>query len=113
MFVTLCFYVFSSVIVSCQSIIVSLDHDISSGDCVTMSCHPSYHCVTNSQCHTTCSSHCVNVSCYHIMSPCQLKQWLCHCVMCHQVGSVRRAVFIVYFQGDQLKEKVKKICDGW
>ncbi|KAI0230178.1 hypothetical protein LSAT2_019435 [Lamellibrachia satsuma] len=29
------------------------------------------------------------------------------------VGSVRRAVFIVFFQGDQLKEKVKKICDGF
>lgn len=30
-----------------------------------------------------------------------------------QGESVLKTVFLVFFQGDQLKAKVKKICEGW
>lgn len=26
---------------------------------------------------------------------------------------VHKSVFIIFFQGDQLKNRVKKICEGW
>lgn len=30
-----------------------------------------------------------------------------------QGDQVHKSVFIIFFQGDQLKNRVKKICEGW
>lgn len=35
-----------------------------------------------------------------------------HCHFSHQGDSVHKTVFIIFFQGEQLKTKVKKICEG-
>ncbi|VDL67397.1 unnamed protein product [Nippostrongylus brasiliensis] len=36
----------------------------------------------------------------------------CVCVRCEDGEPVNKTVFIIFFQGDQLKTKVKKICEG-
>lgn len=35
------------------------------------------------------------------------------CVCLLQGMPVHKSVFLVFFQGDQLRTRVKKICDGW
>ena len=30
-----------------------------------------------------------------------------------QGNMVNKSVFVIFFQGDQLKSRVKKICEGW
>lgn len=35
-----------------------------------------------------------------------------NCIMFPQGDQVHKSVFIIFFQGDQLKNRVKKICEG-
>lgn len=36
-----------------------------------------------------------------------------HVLSFQQGDQVHKSVFIIFFQGDQLKNRVKKICEGW
>lgn len=45
----------------------------------------------------------------HMLMPVSV---LSNCVMSPQGDQVHKSVFIIFFQGDQLKNRVKKICEG-